>query len=77
MSDSSSAFYQGDLHDCHSIDGQSLRKGGNAMEGVMRGMLLVLVILYIVSPVDLCPGPIDDILVLLLGIAAQKRAHNS
>lgn len=47
------------------------------MEGVMRGMLIVLVILYIVSPIDLCPGPIDDILVLLLGIAAQKRAHNS
>lgn len=47
------------------------------MQNVMRGMLLVLVILYIVSPVDLCPGPIDDILVILLGIAAQKRVHDS
>ena len=49
-----------------------MREGGNAMENVMRGMLLVLVILYIVSPADLCPGPMDDLLVLLLGIAAQK-----
>lgn len=47
------------------------------MQNVMRGMLLVLVILYIVSPVDLCPGPIDDILVILLEIAAQKRVHDS
>ena len=54
-----------------------MREGGSAMEGVMRGMLIVLVILYIVSPVDLCPGPIDDILVLLLGIAAQKNIHGS
>lgn len=46
------------------------------MQNVMRGMLLVLVILYIVSPVDLCPGPTDDILVILLGIAAQKRVHD-
>ena len=47
------------------------------MEGVIKGMLVVLVILYIVSPIDLCAGPIDDILVLLLGIAAQKIGHKS
>ena len=41
------------------------------MKEVMKGMLVVLVILYIVSPIDLCPGPIDDVLVLLLGVAAQ------
>ena len=46
------------------------------MEGVMKGMLIVLVILYIVSPVDFCPGPIDDILVILLAIAAQKKVHD-
>ena len=42
------------------------------MNGVAKGMLLVLVFLYIVSPVDLCPGPIDDLIVLMLGIASQK-----
>lgn len=42
------------------------------MNGVMKGMILVLMILYIVSPLDACPGPIDDIIVLLIGIAATK-----
>jgi len=36
-------------------------------------ILTILVILYIVSPVDFCPGPIDDIIVLLLGLAARKN----
>lgn len=43
------------------------------MDGVLKGMLIVLVILYVISPADLAPGPVDDILVVLLGIAAQKR----
>ena len=42
------------------------------MSGVMKGMILVLLILYIVSQIDVCPGPIDDIIVLLIGIAATK-----
>lgn len=42
------------------------------MSGVMKEMMLVLMILYIVSPTDACPGPIDDIIVLLIGIAAAK-----
>ena len=29
-------------------------------------------ILYIVSPIDACPGPIDDIIVLLIGLAVTK-----
>ena len=44
------------------------------MSDVVKGMLLVLMILYIVSPVDACPGPIDDIIVLLIGVAASKGA---
>lgn len=42
------------------------------MSGVMKGMLLTLMVLYIVSPIDACPGPIDDIIVLVIGIAATK-----
>lgn len=42
------------------------------MSGIAKGMLLVLVILYVVSPIDACPGPIDDLIVLALGLAAQK-----
>ena len=44
------------------------------MSGVAKGMILVLMILYIVSPVDACPGPIDDIIILLIGLAASKRS---
>ncbi|MGN0344336.1 MAG: hypothetical protein ACI4EC_05165 [Lachnospiraceae bacterium] len=44
------------------------------MSGVVKGMIIVLIILYIVSPVDLCPGPIDDVIVLLLGLAVQRGA---
>ena len=42
------------------------------MNGVAKGMILVLMILYIVSPIDACPGPIDDIIVLLIGLAVKK-----
>lgn len=40
---------------------------------VVKCMILVLMILYIVSPIDACPGPIDDLIVLLIGLAARKR----
>ena len=42
------------------------------MDGVMKGVILVLMVLYIVSPIDACPGPIDDIIVLVIGLAATK-----
>lgn len=42
------------------------------MSDIAKGMVLVLMILYIVSPVDACPGPIDDLIVLFIGIAARK-----
>ena len=36
-------------------------------------LLMGLLILYIISPVDAMPGPIDDIIVLLIGFAARKQ----
>lgn len=42
------------------------------MSVIMKGMLLILMVLYIVSLIDACPGPIDDIIVLLIGIAVTK-----
>ena len=42
------------------------------MNDFVKGMILILMILYIVSPVDVCPGPIDDLIVLLMGIASTK-----
>ena len=43
------------------------------MNDFMKGLVMMAVLLYIVSPVAAMPGPFDDILVLLLGIAARKR----
>ena len=42
------------------------------MNDIIKGMILVLMILYVVSPIDACPGPIDDLLVMIIGVAAQK-----
>ena len=43
------------------------------MSDVDKGMVLVLMILYSVSSIDACPGPIDNLIVLFIGLAAQKR----
>ena len=43
------------------------------MDGVGKGMLIILIILYVLSPVDLMVGPVDDLLLILFGVAAQKR----
>lgn len=47
------------------------------MKGWTKIIVLIAVIAYIVSPVDLVPGPIDDIIVLLLTVAANKRLKNN
>jgi uncharacterized membrane protein YkvA (DUF1232 family) len=43
------------------------------MNNVIKGMLIALILIYAISPVDAFPGPVDDIIVILLGLAAQKR----
>ena len=43
------------------------------MNGVMKGLVVMAVLMYIISPLDFAPGPIDDIIVLLCGLASQKR----
>ena len=42
------------------------------MNDVVKGMILVLMVIYIVSPIDACSGPIDDLIVLFIGLAARK-----
>jgi uncharacterized membrane protein YkvA (DUF1232 family) len=42
------------------------------MRAGLKILLALLTVVYIVSPVDLMIGPIDDIIVALLGVAAQK-----
>ena len=35
-------------------------------------LLLIVTIVYVFAP-DLMPGPVDDIIVILLNLAAQRR----
>lgn len=37
-----------------------------------KEILLVLVIIYVLSPIDLTPGPIDDAIVSIFTIVASK-----
>lgn len=43
------------------------------MNDLMKGLVIMAILMYIVSPIDAAPGPIDDIIVLLLGLASHKQ----
>ena len=43
------------------------------MNDFLKGVVFMAVVVYVVSPIDVAPGPVDDLLVALLGIAASKR----
>lgn len=41
-------------------------------------LCMVLIIAYIISPIDLMPGvPIDDIIIALIGVAASQKKQIS
>ena len=42
------------------------------MNRFVKGLLFGLFIAYVVSPVDFAPGPVDDILAIVLYYAANK-----
>ena len=39
----------------------------------IKGMLFALLIVYVVSPADFLPGPIDDALAILIYLAANRK----
>lgn len=41
----------------------------------LRTLVLVIVILYIVSPIDGFPGPIDDLIVAAMGVACRRKLN--
>ena len=50
------------------------RKEGIEMDTRLKGLMLILAILYVLSPVDFWPGFIDDFIVLMFfSMAAQNR----
>lgn len=42
------------------------------MDDMMKVLLTVLLILYIVSPVDAVPGPIDDLILAVFAVAQAR-----
>ncbi|MBQ6407129.1 MAG: hypothetical protein IJJ64_03725 [Butyrivibrio sp.] len=44
------------------------------MNTYMKWILFTLLIVYVVSPMDFVPGPIDDILAIFLLLAANKKS---
>ena len=43
------------------------------MNNFMKGLVFMAVLMYIVSPVDVESGPVDDWITALLGLAANKQ----
>ena len=48
----------------------------NSNNNALSILLLVALILYVVSPVDAVPGPIDDVILLVMYGIANRRALN-
>lgn len=42
------------------------------MRGLGKLLVLVFAAIYVFSPVDACPGPVDDLIVMLLGYLVLK-----
>ncbi len=42
---------------------------------IMKIMMMTPIILYIIAPHDLMPGVIDDILMMMLGVAACRQIN--
>ena len=42
------------------------------MNTLVKIIIIVLMAVYCLSPVDLVPGPIDDLVVLAIGFASMK-----
>lgn len=44
------------------------------MSQKMKVVLMILAALYVISPIDIMPGPVDDLIMIFLTLAAQKRS---
>ncbi len=37
--------------------------------------LIIAIAAYVISPADAIPGPVDDLIIMLLGVAANKKLN--
>lgn len=40
---------------------------------LLKWLVLAILVIYVVSPADLLPGPVDDLIAILLYLAGNKR----
>ena len=40
---------------------------------IIKVLAVVFVALYVISPIDACPGPVDDVLLVLLTCLANRK----
>ena len=45
--------------------------------GVLKGILIALAVIYVISPLDLAPGVVDDLLMVLVTAAMNKPRTDS
>lgn len=43
------------------------------MKNGLNVLVLIVLALYVASPVDLAPGPVDDLIMLLIYVIANRR----
>lgn len=48
------------------LEHEKIRKRGKPMNSKFKILVLIALVLYVVSPVDALPGPIDDIILCII-----------
>lgn len=43
------------------------------MKEILKVLVLAAILLYVLSPADIVPGPIDDVIVILMGLIVDYR----
>ena len=45
------------------------------MSRLMKLAMIIAIGAYVISPADAIPGPVDDLIIMLLGLAANKKLN--
>ncbi len=48
----------------------------NINNNFLKGILFALLVVYVISPLDLAPGPVDDLLLILLSAATNTKKND-
>lgn len=49
-------------------------EGGTHMnKGLLKVLIILGVLAYAISPIDAFPGPVDDLVIIILGVIANRR----